>query len=118
MIRMGSRQKLQIDVPDELLATPLPPMLLQTLVENAIRHGLEPRPGERAVWIFSRRQDARMAVTVADDGNAFDARRVGTGVKNARERLKLTYAGQATLVIAANFPQGVVATINVPNYDR
>ena len=117
-IRMGSRLKLHIDVPDELLATPLPPMLLQTLVENAIKHGLEPRPGEGAIWIFARRQDARVAVTVADDGKGFDPRGSGTGIglKNARERLKLIYAGQASLVIAANFPQGVAATINVPDH--
>ena len=117
-IRMGSRLKLHIDVPDELLATPLPPMLLQTLVENAIKHGLEPRPGEGAIWIFARRQDARVAVTVADDGKGFDPRGSGTGIglKNARERLKLIYAGHANLVIAANFPQGVAATINVPDH--
>lgn len=117
-VRMGARLKLQIDVPDELLATPLPPMLLQTLVENAIKHGLEPRPGDGTVWIFARRQDARVAVTVADDGNGFDPRGSGTGIglKNARERLKLIYAGRADLVIAANFPQGVAATITVPDH--
>jgi signal transduction histidine kinase len=119
-IRMGSRLKLHIDVPDELLATPLPPMLLQTLVEKAIKHGLEPRPGEGAIWIFARRQDARVAVTVADDGKGFDPQGSGTGIglKNARERLKLIYAGHANLVIAANFPQGVAATINVPDHYR
>ncbi len=117
-IRMGARLNLQIDVPDELLATPLPPMLLQTLVENAIKHGLEPRPGAGTVWIFARRQDARVAVTVADDGKGFDPQGSGSGIglKNARERLKLIYAGQANLVIAANFPQGVAATINVPSH--
>jgi hypothetical protein len=117
-IRMGSRLKLQIDVPDELLATPLPPMLLQTLVENAIKQGLEPRPGDGTVWIFARRQDARVAVTVADDGKGFGAQGSGTGIglKNARERLKLIYAGRANLVIAANFPQGVAATITVPDH--
>jgi sensor histidine kinase YesM len=93
-------------------------MLLQTLVENAIKHGLEPRPGDGTVWIFARRQDGRVAVTVADDGKGFDAQASGTGIglKNARERLKLIYAGQASLVIAANFPQGVAATITVPDH--
>jgi LytS/YehU family sensor histidine kinase len=117
-IRMGARLNVQIDVPDELLATPLPPMLLQTLVENAIKHGLEPRPGDGTVWIFARRQDGRVAVTVADDGKGFSAQESGAGIglKNARERLKLIYAGQASLAIAANFPQGVAATINVPEH--
>jgi signal transduction histidine kinase len=61
-----------------------------------------------------------VAVTVADDGKGFDPQGSGTGIglKNARERLKLIYAGQASLVIAANFPQGVAATINVPDHYR
>jgi signal transduction histidine kinase len=70
------------------------------------------------VWIFARRQDGRVAVTVADDGKGFSAQESGAGIglKNARERLKLIYAGQANLVIAANFPHGVAATINVPEH--
>jgi len=117
-IRMGSRLNLLIDVPDELLATPLPPMMLQTLVENAIKHGLEPRPGEGTVWIFARRSEARVTVTVADDGKGFNpqANGAGIGLKNVRERLNLIYTGQASLVIAANFPQGVAATISVPSH--
>ncbi len=117
-VRMGSRLNLQIDVPVELLATPLPPMMLQTLVENAIKHGLEPRPGEGTVWIFARRNETRIAVTVADDGKGFNpqASGAGIGLKNVRERLNLIYAGQASLVIAANFPQGVAATISVPSH--
>ncbi len=115
-IRMGSRLNLQIDVPDELLATPLPPMMLQTLVENAIKHGLEPRPGEGTVWIFARRNGAQVAVTVADDGLGFNTQASGGGIglKNVRERLQLIYGDAGTLVIAANFPQGVAATISVP----
>jgi len=114
-IRMGTRLNLQIDVPDELLSTPLPPMMLQTLVENAIKHGLEPRPGEGTVWIFARRHGAHVAVTVADDGLGFHAQASGgIGLKNVRERLQLIYGAAGTLVIAANFPQGVAATISVP----
>jgi len=114
-VRMGPRLKLQIDVPDELLATPMPPMMLQTLVENAIKHGLEPRPGEGTVWIFARRHGAQVAVTVADDGLGFTTQASGgIGLKNVRERLQLVYGAAGTLVIAANFPQGVAATISVP----
>ncbi|WP_426700952.1 sensor histidine kinase [Rhodanobacter sp. Col0626] len=115
-IRMGPRLSLQIDVPDDLLPTPLPPMMLQTLVENAIKHGLEPRPGEGCIWIFGRRNDARIAVTVADDGLGFGGETNGTGIglKNVRERLRLVYGDAATLTIAANFPSGVATTISVP----
>jgi signal transduction histidine kinase len=115
-IRMGSRLNLQIDVPEVLLTTALPPMMLQTLVENAIKHGLEPRPGEGTVWIFARLNDARVAVTVADDGLGFKQESGGSGIglKNVRERLRLIYGAAGSLVIAANFPQGVAATITVP----
>ena len=115
-IRMGSRLNLQIDVPDALLSTPLPPMMLQTLVENAIKHGLEPRPGDGTVWIFARLNDARVAVTVADDGRGFNGEENGSGIglRNVRERLQLIYGPAGSLVIAANFPQGVAATITVP----
>ena len=115
-IRMGPRLNLQIDVADELLATPLPPMMLQTLVENAIKHGLEPRPGDGTVWIFARLNGNNVAVTVADDGLGFDTQASGNGIglKNVRGRLQLIYGASASLVIAANFPQGAAVTISVP----
>ena len=115
-IRMGSRLNLQLDVPDELLPTPLPPMMLQTLVENAIKHGLEPRPGDGTIWIFGRRNDRQVAVTVADDGLGFSGEAGGSGIglKNVRERLRLVYGTAATLTLAANFPSGAAATISVP----
>lgn len=115
-IRMGSRLNLQIDVSDALLSTAMPPMMLQTLVENAIKHGLEPRPGDGTVWIFARLDDARVAVTVADDGRGFSEKDSGSGIglKNVRERLQLIYGNAGSLVIGANFPQGVAATITVP----
>ena len=56
---MGARLSLQVDVPETLRATPLPPMMLQTLVENAIKHGLEPRTAGGTVWIRARQQRRR-----------------------------------------------------------
>src|SRR5690606_4285094 len=56
-IRMGARLQLQVEVPDALKQVPLPSMMLQTLVENAIKHGLEPKPGGGTVWILARRAD-------------------------------------------------------------
>jgi signal transduction histidine kinase len=116
-IRMGSRLAVEVDVPEQLRATPLPPMMLQTLVENAIKHGLEPRTAGGTVWIRARRSDDDcVAVTVADDGDGFNAKTAGTGIglKNVRERLRLVYAGRAALAVVANFPAGVAATITVP----
>jgi len=115
-IRMGPRLALEVDVPDALRAIQMPSMMLQTLVENAIKHGLEPKPGGGTVWLLARRDDDRIAVTVADDGLGFGVAGGGTGIglKNVRERLRLIYGERATLSVVANAPQGVAATITVP----
>ncbi len=116
-IRMGPRLALQIEVPDALKSIPFPTMMLQTLVENAIKHGLEPKSGGGTVWIIARNIDDTLAVTVADDGQGFNAGSSGTGIglKNVRERLRLAYGGAASFSIVANFPSGVAATINIPS---
>jgi LytS/YehU family sensor histidine kinase len=115
-IRMGDRLAVEIQVPEELKRTALPPMMLQTLVENAIKHGLEPVPGGGKIWILARATDAGVAVTVADDGRGFseDGGGTGIGLKNVRERLNLAFGDTATFSIVANFPKGVAATITVP----
>lgn len=115
-VRMGDRLDVQTDVAEALRGTPLPAMMLQTLVENAIKHGLEPRTGGGTVWIRARRDDNTVAVTVADNGEGFNTKTSGTGIglKNVRERLRLRYAGAANLAVVANFPAGVAATLTVP----
>ncbi|MCD2516395.1 histidine kinase [Massilia sp. G4R7] len=116
-IRMGPRLQLQVDMPDALRGVLFPTMMLQTLVENAIKHGLEPKPGGGTVWILARQVDSAVAVTVADDGRGFTAEGGGTGVglRNVRERLRLAYGSAAGFSIVANFPSGVAATITVPH---
>ncbi|QNK00615.1 sensor histidine kinase [Dyella telluris] len=115
-LRMGPRLALQIDVPDTLRAIAIPPMMLQTLVENAIKHGLEPKPGGGTVWILARQDDGAIAITVADDGRGFNDASGGTGIglKNVRERLRLIYGSAASLAVVSNAPEGVAATITVP----
>jgi len=115
-IRMGPRLEVQVEVPEALRATPLPTMMLQTLVENAIKHGLEPRTGGGTVWIRAHRDGDSVAVTVADDGDGLGGNTAGSGIglKNVRERLQLRYGERATLAVVANFPAGVAATITVP----
>jgi signal transduction histidine kinase len=115
-IRMGERLALQVQVPDALKTVPLPPMMLQTLAENAIKHGLEPLAEGGNVWISARVAGDKASVTVADDGRGFseDGGGTGIGLRNVRERLRLAYGGGASLSIVANFPKGVAATLTVP----
>ena len=116
-LRMGPRLNLQIDVPRHLLAQPFPAMMLQTLVENAIKHGLEPRTDGGTVWILATAHDNRLSVTVADDGQGLGSSTsggTGIGLRNVRERLRLGYGAEANLSVGANFPTGVAATITVP----
>ncbi|GAB6194774.1 sensor histidine kinase [Lysobacter xanthus] len=115
-VRMGARLDVQVDVPERLRATAMPPMMLQTLVENAVKHGLEPRTGGGTIWIRARRSEDHVAVTVADDGEGLSGKTSGTGIglKNVRERLRLVYDGAASLAVVANFPAGVAATLSVP----
>jgi signal transduction histidine kinase len=115
-VRMGARLALEVDVPDALRAVQVPPMMLQTLVENAIKHGLEPKPGGGTVWILARRDEDRIAITVADDGQGFGPASGGTGIglKNVRERLRLLYGDRAALSVVANVPEGVAATLALP----
>lgn len=115
-IRMGNRLTTHVNVPAELLDLPMPSMMLQTLVENAIKHGLEPKPGGGTIWLLARTHDDQVAVTVADDGMGFNTQTAGTGIglNNVRERLRLTYGQRASFAIVSNFPHGVAATINLP----
>jgi hypothetical protein len=115
-LRMGPRLSLQIDVPDALRPVPLPPMMLQTLVENAIKHGLEPKPGGGTVWILARPDGDVVTITIADDGRGFSDASGGTGIglKNVRERLRLIYGASASLSVVGNAPEGVASTITVP----
>ena len=115
-IRMGARLSANIDVAESLRGVPFPAMMLQTLVENAIKHGLEPKSGGGTVWILARNAAGAIAVTGADDGRGFSAEGGGTGIglKNIRERQRLAYGTAASFAIVANFPSGVAATITVP----
>ncbi len=115
-IRMGARLALQIDVPESLHDVALPSMALQTLVENAIKHGLEPKPGGGTVWLLARESDGLVNLTVADDGQGFGGNSSGTGIglKNLRERLRLTCGPEAAFALVSNFPSGAAATLTLP----
>jgi hypothetical protein len=118
--RMGARLTPHIDVDATLNNADFPSMMLQTLVENAIKHGLEPKSGGGNIWLRARRIEGSegdyYTVTVADDGLGFNTQNQGTGIglNNVRERLKLAYGTEATLTLVPNFPSGVAASIRLP----
>jgi len=116
-VRMEERLATRIDVPEGLLSAEFPSMMIQSLVENAIKHGLEPKPEGGELSIKAEIVHGKLAVTVADTGLGFGkAATAGTGVglANIRERLALLYGGKATLSVAENQPSGTVVTVSVP----
>jgi sensor histidine kinase YesM len=114
-VRMGTRLRYRIDAAPDLEAFALPPMLLQPVVENAIRHGLEPKVEGGEVVFRARRDGAYVAIEIADTGVGFaPTTRGGVGLTNLRDRLKLLYGERATLQIAENSPAGAVVTLRIP----
>ena len=117
-LRMGPRLTWTIDVPSELAALHVPPMLLQPVVENAIKHGLEPKVEGGKVALVARRDGGRLVLTVTDTGMGFGERRntvsTGLGLANLRARLATLYGGRATVTIEDNAPAGARVTIVLP----
>jgi LytS/YehU family sensor histidine kinase len=116
-VRMEERLDACIDVPDGLLSAEFPAMMIQTLVENAIRHGLEPKAEGGKLLVKAEIVHGKLSVTVADTGVGFgQAATSGTGVglANIRERLQLLHGPKATLTVTANQPSGTAVTITVP----
>ena len=115
-VRMEDRLIFGIELPEHLAGLPFPPMLLQPLVENAIKHGLEPRleGGEIRIKAEARNGILRLAVVDTGMGISQDYHS-GLGLSNIRERLESLYDHRASLVLEANQPSGVKATIEVPH---
>ncbi|OWQ84794.1 histidine kinase [Roseateles aquatilis] len=116
-VRMEERLQSRIDVPDGLLSAEFPPMMIQSLVENAIKHGLEPKAEGGSLTLKAEIVHGKLQVTVADTGLGFGrAATSGTGVglANIRERLSLLYGKTASVTVSENQPSGTVVTITVP----
>ncbi len=118
--RMEERLRFEIDADAAARAQPLPPLLLQPLVENAVVHGLEPSIDGGTVRISARVQGRRLVLEVQDDGRGLDApprpgarRGHGLALGNIRERLQARYGPDATLDVQAAHP-GTLARISLP----
>ena len=114
LLRMPDRLAFTIAVPDELGSLPFPAMALLTLVENAVRHGIDPAEQGGRIEVRAERSGSvgEVQVSVADTGvGLLETAIPGTGLANLRERLQVFYGGHARLELAENVPHGVRAVI-------
>ena len=114
-VRMEERLQPVMSVPEGLKSAAFPSMVLQTLVENAVKHGLEPKAEGGRLEISAEIIDGQLAVHVLDTGRGFmPTGDGGVGLANIRERLKAMYSGRAELIITMPPAGGTCATIKVP----
>jgi hypothetical protein len=114
-MRMGRRMSFVLEIPEELRDARFPPFMLLTLVENAVKHGLDPLPEGGAVHVAASARDGRLILEVRDTGQGFaQASGAGTGLAGTRARLRLLYGDDAELDLRASEPHGVVATLAMP----
>jgi len=114
-VRMGKRLALAIDVPAHLRDRPFPSMMLLTVVENAVKHGLSPLPDGGSITISAETHDGALRITVTDSGMGFSsAKGSGVGLSNIRARLSSLYGSAGRLTLSPNAPRGIVAAIAIP----
>ncbi|HUN76934.1 MAG TPA: histidine kinase [Steroidobacteraceae bacterium] len=114
-MRMGKRLSYQIDLQEGLERSTIPSMLLLTLVENALKHGVGPTVEGGLIRVSASCEQNRLLLRVADSGRGLDARLGrGSGLANLRQRLLMMYGQEATLTLRPADPRGVVASISVP----
>ncbi|HSN33894.1 MAG TPA: ATP-binding protein [Ideonella sp.] len=116
-VRMGPRLATRFELPGDLAAVPVPPLLLQPLVENAVKHGLEPKVEGGTVEVGARREGDRLMLWVRDDGVGLGAPGAdGTrfGMAQVRERLAALYGDAARFELADADGGGAVATLTLP----
>ena len=114
-LRLGPRLEFSFDIPPGAAHHALPPMVLITLVENAIKHGIAPRPEGGAIRIRAAVHGRDLEVEVADTGAGFSGSLGnGVGLANIRARLAGLHGRRASLTLRHNSPRGVVACVRVP----
>lgn len=115
-VRMGSRLRVEFEVPPALAEREVPTMMLLTLIENSLEHGLYPLPEGGSIHIRAEAApDSGLRVTVSDDGFGLSPGcGAGQGLANIRARLAALYADRASLTLAVNVPRGVAATLQFP----
>lgn len=114
-LRFADRMRVRVDLPAELHDALVPDLLLQPLVENALQHGIEQRPGAGEVHIRASLAGAFLVLEVRDDGVPVDATaQEGTGLQATRQRLQTLFGDRASLTLTPNPQGGTTATIRLP----
>jgi len=116
-IRFSDRLRVEIEVPAELLSALAPNLILQPLVENAIRHGVAQSSSAGLVRIVARRANEWLELIVQDDGKGLSndwELAQGIGLGNTRTRLAQLYGGRAELTLQNASPTGVIARLKIP----
>jgi sensor histidine kinase YesM len=116
-VRHEERLRLRLDIAPDALRLPIPPMLLQTLVENAVKYGISPRPEGGEISIVARNEGGALRIQVSNPGQITEdgrASSTGVGLHNAAERLRLIFGERATLRLRSDQPALVVAEAVIP----
>ena len=118
-IRMGKRLDYRIELEDGLKDRRVPPLLIQPLVENAIKHGLEPKVEGGSIAVSIAEQGDALRITVQDTGLGLHGTQgKGTGLSTISDRLRSLYGDRAGLYLEANQPAGLKAVLELPLEDR
>jgi LytS/YehU family sensor histidine kinase len=114
-VRFGRRLVFSIEVPQALESAGVPPMMLLTLVENALKHGIAPQPEGGSVRVVAEAAGDRLLLSVTDTGRGLTGMTgAGTGLANIHARLAAAYGSAASLRLLGNAPHGIIAQICLP----
>ncbi len=115
-VRMGSRLEYSINADEDVRMLQFPPMLIQPIVENAIKHGLEPKvEGGRIDIIVEKRENGRLRWVVEDTGLGMSGKaEMGTGITNVMKRMESMFGNEGRFILKENRPSGVVVELEIP----
>jgi two-component system LytT family sensor kinase len=120
-VRFGERLRVSMDIPADLLQAKVPNLLLQPLVENAIKHGIAQRVAGGTVRVAGARRDDRLHLSVYNDGPSFpkhwQTTSAGVGLANLRTRLQILYGNASELAMTRAEPDGVEVVVSLPLQD-
>ena len=120
-VRFGSRLTVKLNIAPDTLGAQVPNLILQPLVENAIRHGIEPRARPGCIELQTRRQDGALALVVSDDGAGLDENgkiKEGVGLANTRARLRELYGTAQRFELVRGQAGGVRVELSIPFHEE